>query len=383
MGRCSICGKHSLLVSSSLSVCSDCLRSGEEVPQVVRSRHEEYRTGLGLPPTTPRSCERFCVQCQLCVNECTIEEGRMGFCGLWVNEGGSLKFKVGLDNVLGFWYLDPHPTNCVAAPVCPANTSRGYPKYTRVEGVEAGFYNLAVFFGGCSLNCLFCQNYEHKELVSGVLKGKSKNIFPRRDLVREALNSRVSCICYFGGDPGPHSPHAIVASREILGRTEGQVKRICWETNGLQHPKIMEVMAGLSLESGGIVKIDWKAWTPQVYEALTGVSGVKALERLKNNVKLVSELSKRRKEPPLLVVSTLLVPGYVDIVEVKGIAEYIAEVNPEIPYVLLAFHPTHLMKDLPTTSYSHAIKAVKVAREAGLKEVYIGNEWLLSNSYDV
>lgn len=383
MGRCSVCGKYSLLISSSISVCSDCLRTGEGVPQVVRSRHEKYRVGLGLPPAPPRGCDERCVQCRLCVNECTIGEGGVGFCGLWANEGGSLKFKVGLENALGFWYLDPHPTNCVAAPVCPANTNRGYPKYTRVEGVEAGFYDMAVFFGGCTLDCLFCQNYEHKELVAGVLMNRPKRVFSREALVREALNSRVSCICYFGGDPGPHSPHAIAASREILRRAGGEVKRVCWETNGLQHPKVMEVMAGLSLESGGLVKIDWKAWTPQIYEALTGVNGVKALERVKNNVKLVSELGTRRKGPPLLVVSTLLVPGYVGVAEVKGIAEYLAGVDPEIPYVLLAFHPTHLMKDLPTTSYSHAIKAIKVAREAGLKEVYIGNEWLLSNSYEV
>ncbi|MEM2005859.1 MAG: radical SAM protein [Zestosphaera sp.] len=382
MGRCSVCGRHSSLISSSISVCADCLRTQEEVPQVARSKHEKYRIGLGLPPTVPGTRDGPYVRCQLCVNECVLRDGEAGFCGLWVNEGNSIKFRVGLSNALGFWYLDPHPTNCVAAPVCPANTGRGYPRYTRVRGVEVGLYNLAVFFGGCSLDCLFCQNYEHKELAAEASRGRSRRVFTREGLVKEALSNRVSCICYFGGDPGPHTPYAIAASREILRRAEGQVKRICWETNGLQHPKVMETIANLSLESGGIVKIDWKAWTPQVYEALTGVNGVKAVERLKNNVRLVSGLSSRR-DPPLLTVSTLLVPGYVDITEVSGIAEYLAGVDPEIPYVLLAFHPTHLMRDLPTTSYSHAVKAVKAAREAGLKEVYVGNEWLLSNSYEV
>ncbi|MEM2020598.1 MAG: radical SAM protein, partial [Zestosphaera sp.] len=171
--------------------------------------------------------------------------------------------------------------------------------------------------------------------------------------------------------------------REVLKRAGGRVKRICWETNGLQNTKIMDVMARLSLESGGIVKIDWKAWTPQVYEALTGVNGVKAVERVKSNVRLVSELGLTRKDPPLLVVSTLLVPGYVDLHEVRGIAEFLSNLSQETPYVLLAFHPTHLMRDLPTTSYSHAIKSVRIAREVGLKEVYIGNEWLLSNTYEV
>ncbi|PUA32371.1 MAG: hypothetical protein B7O98_06855 [Zestosphaera tikiterensis] len=148
-------------------------------------------------------------------------------------------------------------------------------------------------------------------------------------------------------------------------------------------PALKGRLSVVSLTSGGIVKIDWKAWTPQVYEALTGVNGVKAVERVKENVKLVNELSTSRPEPPLLVVSTLLVPGYVTIEEVEHIAEFLANVNPNIPYVLLAFYPKHLMSDLPTTSREHAFKAYEVARNAGLKEVFIGNVWLLSNSYTV
>lgn len=383
MSRCVICGTYSVTVSSSLPVCAGCLRASQDLPQATRSRHEGYRTALGLPTSPPESTRGNYRRCQLCVNECSLGEGEAGYCGLWINEKGLLKFKAGFNKALGFWYLDPHPTNCVAAPLCPANTHRGYPKYTETRGVETGYYNLAVFFGGCSLNCLFCQNYEHKELVAEALRGKIRRSFTTDELVKTALNPNVTCICYFGGDPGPHSPHAVGVSREVLKRAGGRVKRICWETNGLQNTRIMDVMARLSLESGGIVKIDWKAWTPQVYEALTGVNGVKAVERVKSNVRLVSELGLTRKDPPLLVVSTLLVPGYVDLHEVRGIAEFLSNLSQETPYVLLAFHPTHLMRDLPTTSYSHAIKSVRIAREVGLKEVYIGNEWLLSNTYEV
>lgn len=383
MGKCLVCGRESNTISSSLSICGDCLRSLGEVPEFSRAKRVRFRDSLGLPIKPPRVGEGVFRQCNICVNECQLREGEVGFCGLWSNVGGLMRFRLGLDKALGLWYLDPHPTNCVAGPVCPANTGRGYPKYTKTPGVEVGYYNLAVFFGGCSLDCLFCQNYEHKELASESVKGRGRRIFSLKELVETALSPEVTCVCYFGGDPGPHSPHAIAASREILKNSGDQVKRVCWETNGLQNPAIMREMARLSLESGGIVKIDWKAWSPAIYEALTGVNGVKAVERLKHNVRLVSELRSLREEPPLLVVSTLLVPGYVDLREVESIATYLASVDPGIPYILLAFHPTHLMRDLPTTSYDHAIKALKIARDSGLREVYIGNEWLLSKSYTV
>jgi len=33
------------------------------------------------------------------------------------------------------------------------------------RGPEYGFYNLAVFYGTCNFNCLFCQNWHFRENV--------------------------------------------------------------------------------------------------------------------------------------------------------------------------------------------------------------------------
>ena len=195
------------------------------------------------------------------------------------------------------------------------------------------------------------------------------------EIVNAGLEEKVTCICYFGGDPTPHTPFSLRVSRELVRRKK---VRICWETNGLENPRIMKEMAKLSLISGGIVKIDWKAFTPIVYEALTGINGEKAIKRIKENVDIVLEIGRQRKTPPLLVVSTLIVPGYVDEKEVSGIACYLSQKNTEIPYVLLAFYPMHLMRDLRNTSRKEMKKAYEAALSCGLKNVYIGNEWLLT-----
>jgi pyruvate formate lyase activating enzyme len=83
----------------------------------------------------------------------------------------------------------------------------------------------------------------------------------------------------------------------------------------------------------------------------------------------------------MLIASTLLVPGYVDEKEVAGIAGYLAELNPEIPYSLLAFYPHFHLQDLPTTSRTHALRCKEVAEGVGLKRVHIGNLHLLGKDY--
>ncbi len=365
-------------VSDTIGVCSRCLREKpREALRIAMEPHYHSRRRLRLPLDPPRGSG---LKCSLCVNECTIPEGGYGYCGVRRVVNGVLGYRQGR-SLLVYTYLDPHPTNCVAEPLCPATTSRGYPKYTRTPGVERGYYNLAVFAYGCTLDCLFCQNWEHKTALAD--ESWRLHVKPLDDFVEESLNPYVTCICYFGGDPTPQIPLILEASKRIVeeARERNQVKRICWETNGLQSPAVMREMARLSLETGGIVKIDWKAWTPSIYQALTGVDGWKAVERLKENVKVVANMMSERDEPPLLVVSILLVPGYVDVEEVRGIASYIASVDERIPIVLLAFHPDYMLQDLPPTSRQHALKAIEAVREAGVREVYLGNEWLLGDYY--
>lgn len=129
----------------------------------------------------------------------------------------------------------------------------------------------------------------------------------------------------------------------------------------------------IALETGGCVKIDLKAFDDRMHRALCGRSNSQTLE----NLKILGEMTDKRREVPLLVVSTLMVPGYVNEDEITLISNYLAEIDPTIPYSLLAFHPAYLMNDLPTTSRSQAEACFNAALEAGMENVKIGNEWLL------
>jgi len=190
-------------------------------------------------------------------------------------------------------------------------------------------------------------------------------------------DKKTTCICYFGGDPTPQILHAVKTSKIVLKEASGRILRICWETNGAMQEPFLGMIADISLRSGGCIKFDLKAWNDGIHHALCGVTNRKTLE----NFRRLSTLIRERVEPPFLIASTLLVPGYVDEREVSAIAEYIAGLNPNIPYSLLAFYPHFYLQDLPTTSRLHAMRCKEAAERAGLRRVHIGNIHLLGEDY--
>jgi pyruvate formate lyase activating enzyme len=168
-------------------------------------------------------------------------------------------------------------------------------------------------------------------------------------------------------------PFSLKASKQSRQKATDRILRICWETNGSLNRDWLDQMMEIAMESGGCVKFDLKAWEPLLHRALTGVSNQDTLD----NFRCAAEKISQRPVPPLLVASTLLVPGYIDLQEVVAIAEFIAGLNPDIPYNLLAFHPQFLMSDMPVTSKTLAMNCLQAARDCGLTRVRLGNEHLL------
>jgi pyruvate formate lyase activating enzyme len=369
MARCLFCDKESIIISGALGACADCIRRDfKTVSPHIEKVHAESRKKFGLPVSPPRDPEG--IQCRICVNECRIPEGGIGYCGARRNEGGRLLGGTPDEGNLE-WYYDSLPTNCVADWVCPGGTGAGYPEYSYTKGPEFGYKNLAVFYNACSLNCLFCQNWQWREHAS-----RKKGI-TADELANCVVDEYTSCICYFGGDPTPQLPHAIRASRLALKNKKGKILRICWETNGTMNPVLLEQMAELSLKTGGCIKFDLKSYDEGLNIALTGLTNRRTIE----NFERLAVYIKQRPDPPFLVASTLLVPGYVDYEEVENLARFIASIDRSIPYSLLGFYPHFYMKDLPTTSRAHALRARDIARSAGLKRVRVGNIHLLGKAY--
>jgi pyruvate formate lyase activating enzyme len=141
--------------------------------------------------------------------------------------------------------------------------------------------------------------------------------------------------------------------------------------------RFLEEILDLALESGGCVKFDLKTFDSNLNFALCGRTN----EQTKSNFELAAKWTKKRKEPPLVIASTLLIPGYVEKEEVRRIAGFISSLDPEIPYALLGFYPQFYFRDLPCTSRRHAEQCRDAALKAGLKRVRVGNVHLLGRDY--
>jgi pyruvate formate lyase activating enzyme len=349
---CRICGKQSPLIPAVLSTCVDCIRRhpGSALPSILQA-HAGIRREFDLPPEAPRASDG--IECPLCINACRLGEGEIGLCGLRTVREGRLVHLAGTPRgALVSWYDDPLPTNCVADWVCQGSRQRGK-------------VNLAVFYEACTFNCISCQNWHFR------LK-RPPGLVSAEHLAAQA-HERTFCVCYFGGDPTPQMPHALATSRLLAEKGVA----VCWETNGSLHPRLLDQAVELSLRTGGCIKFDLKALDENLHLALTGVSNRRTLENFCRAARRIPE----RPEFPLVVASTLLVPGYVDAEEVGQIARFLAENDPNIPYALLGFHPHFFIPDLPRTSVRHAEEAEAAARAAGLRRVRVGNRHLLSRDY--
>ncbi|MFW9961333.1 MAG: radical SAM protein [Candidatus Thorarchaeota archaeon] len=316
--------------------------------------HRKLRTGSGLVSSVARDGT---VACSGCGNNCQLREGATGFCGLRHASDSTI-----VENFPGraivSWYFDPIPTNCTSDWICAVTKKR------ELRTPRERQNNLAVFYGSCNSDCLYCQNASHKELtVAG------RPLMTPEELA-SVVDSQTACVCYFGGDPGCNAEHSVSNSTSIYEKWKIP---ICYETNGNLSRKYLERIADVVLQSQGTLKFDLKAFNSNLYLALTGVSNKAVIRNFRHLAKI-----GLTREHEFLVASILLVPGYVGISETERLCRFIAECDVTIPTVLLGFYPHNHMRDLPRTSRNHAYECKKAAVDAGLTNVRIGNQGLLS-----
>lgn len=326
--------------------CSDCIRERfEQIKEQVQGIHDQTRKPFGL--TQAFTGQAGGPRCDICVNKCSIPEGRVGYCGVRKNIDGRI---VGPDRNWAYveWYHDPLPTNCVADWVCKGSSDQGHT-------------NLAVFYEACTFNCLFCQNWHFRE---------RKHRARAEELLRVA-DANTGCVCFFGGDPTPFAMHSLEIAQQL--RQRRRRLRICWETNGSISPGLMTKWADHALATDGCLKIDFKTFNENLNIALCGTSN----RNTKENIRRVAECIEQREKPPVLIVSTLLIPGYIDEQELESMARFISSINKKIPWSFLGFYPHFRFEDMPCSSRRQAEMALSIAADYGIGNTHLGNVHLL------
>jgi pyruvate formate lyase activating enzyme len=365
IGICNFCGKTDKYISEVLNICRDCILRGNwnDVKPHILNVHKQVRALVDLPSKPPKvNSKEIKLKCNFCINECTLSENDLSYCGLRnfkKNQSGELPLP---SRQMGYLhgYLDTIPTNCCNAWFCDGTYNT---------------YSYAAFLYGCSFDCLFCQNSSHKHF-------SKRHMVDVESLADRIYNNKnITCICYFGGTPEVQLPFTINLANHILEKikTEEPLRkfRVCWEWNGSGNKTLVNKCMQIAVNSGGNIKFDLKSYSEKLNLALCGVSNSRTLENFKDLAE--KYFGRRGDNIPEMSACTLLVPGYLTHEEVEQIAKFISEINNEIPYNLLVFHPDYQMNDLPFTSRKQANKCFETAKKY-LKHVNLGNKFLLGFS---
>ncbi len=273
------------------------------------------------------------VQCTLCPNFCRLAEGQIGLCRVRRNTGGKLE-------TLSYGQL-------AAVHVDPVEKK---PFFHVLPGSDA----FSIATPGCNLRCLFCQNWRISQ--SFPWEFETQNQSPEA-VVDAALRSGARSIAFTYSEPTIFYEYMLDIAR--LAQARGLKTLVV--SAGYINPDPLRAL----LPHIDAYKIDFKAFSSEFYENLTGGRREPVLEAMK----IIHDSGV------WLEVVNLLVTGQNDSEEdVRKLARWVREnLGPDVPLHFSRFHPMHKLANLPPTPVERVVRAREIALEEGLRYVYTGN----------
>jgi pyruvate formate lyase activating enzyme len=274
------------------------------------------------------------VHCFLCRHHCHIKEGRRGLCRVRENRSGEL-FTLVYDRVIAR-HVDPVEKK---------------PLYHFFPGSR--IYSLAT--PGCNFRCRHCQNADIAQLPRepGVIPGES---LPPMEIVAEARKADCRSIAYTYTEPTVFFELALDTAKLAA---EGGIDNV-FVTNGYITPEALAEI-GPYLQAANI---DLKGFSKDFYRRVCGAS----LDGVLDSIRLHCSLGI------WIELTTLLIPDHNDSEsELRDMARFIAEINPNIPWHLSRFFPAYRLTNLEATAVKTLRRAREIGLEEGLRYVYLGN----------
>ena len=271
--------------------------------------------------------------CRLCPKLCNIREGKTGFCRVRENRSRIL-----------------YATNYGEVTSYGVDPMEKKPLYHFHPG--STIFSLGTM--GCNLRCGFCQNWQiaHRDAPT-VYFSPAQAVAAALHYNREGSGSSCVGIAYTYSEPFMWYEYVLDTSR--LAREAGLVNVLI--TNGyVNEEPLLELLPFIDA-----LNIDVKAFTDRFYRET-------CLGKLEPVLRTV-ELAHTRCHVEL---TTLLVTGLNDEPEeIKGLVDWVAGLDPDIPLHISRYFPNYQL-DLPPTPLASLSRARDIARDK-LAYVYIGN----------
>ncbi len=274
------------------------------------------------------------VQCGLCPRRCVIKDGQRGFCTARINKDGTL-YTLGYGNPIAV-HIDPIEKK---------------PFFHVLPGTNA--FSIAV--AGCNMRCLFCQNWEISQ--SKPDESLAYDMPPER-VVDEAIKNNCPFIVYTYTEPTIFYEYMLDIAK--LARSKG-IKNGMHTCGYINQEPLKELLKYMDA-----VNVDLKGFSEEFYRRMGSMAELKPV---------LETITAVRNEGVWLEITNLLIPGQNDDpVQIRKMCEWIKEnVGDEVPLHFSRFLPSFKLQNLPPTPIEKLEEAAKIARDAGLKYVYVGN----------
>ncbi len=273
------------------------------------------------------------IQCFACGHRCLVKPGRDGVCRVRFNDNGTL--------------LVPH--GYVGALACDPIEKKPY--FHVLPGSDALTFGML----GCDFHCSYCQNWVTSQMLRDPAAVAAPKPTTPEELVIQAIRHRAPVVASSYNEPLITSEWAMEVFR--AARTRGL--RCAYVSNGNATPQVLDFIRPLV----DAYKVDLKTFDPKHYRQLGGV-----MENVTQTIRLLKERGF------WVEIVTLVVPGFSDDPdELKRMAEFLASVDPLMPWHMTAFHPDYKMTDPRRTEAEDLLRIVEYGRSAGLKYLYPGN----------
>jgi pyruvate formate lyase activating enzyme len=207
---------------------------------------------------------------------------------------------------------------------------------------------------GCNFRCKHCQNWNISQ--AGLDEVSLREILPE-DAVKLAKEYKCKSIAWTYNEPTMWLEYTIDSAK--LAKDNG-LKSI-YVTNGYMTEESLD-MIGPYLDAANV---DLKGISEQFYKELCDAR----MQPVLDNIKRIYDKKIH------LEVTNLMIPGYNDSEKnIESLVNFMVdEVGVDVPLHFTRFFPYYELKNVPPTAVADLEKAYKIANEAGMKYVYIGN----------
>jgi pyruvate formate lyase activating enzyme len=273
------------------------------------------------------------VQCELCPRGCLLAEGQRGDCRVRMNIDGKLQTLV---------YANPCSLHVDPIEKKP------------LFHVLPGSASFSIATAGCNLHCKYCQNWQISQ--SSPEEMDNYDISPDR-VVKEALKANCRSIAYTYSDPIIFYEYVYDTGK--LAKDSGLLN-ILVTAGYINEKPLVDLCPYIHAAN-----VDLKGITDEFYQKMS-----------RAHLKPVQDAILTMKRLGVWVeITNLVVPTWNDNKDdIRALCQWVSDhCGNDTPLHFSKFWPMHELKNLPPTPESTLSQAWEIAKNVGLKYVYVGN----------